>query len=165
MKIGHLWVKFWPWRRHVGKNLKILPGKEIYRRFRISNQIFRSIYGSRDIERSLDTTLPVFGQNWHFVDEYLENGAKFGHAVFASRSVIISTTFWSIFTKISILLFFWQFLTCHFDHIFVLYGWTGFFPENPALLGRPTNRYLTPCKKSEKSLEPFCLTFCDRLTN
>ena len=68
-------------------------GKEIFCRFRISNQIFGSIYGSRDIERSLDTTFAVFDQNWHFVDEYLENGAKFGHAVFARRSVMISSTF------------------------------------------------------------------------
>ena len=44
-------------------------GKEIYRRFRKSNQIFSSIYGSGDIARSLD----VFGQNLNFVDEYLEN--------------------------------------------------------------------------------------------
>jgi hypothetical protein len=50
-------------------------GKEIFCRFRISNQIFGSIYGSRDIERSLDTTLAVFGQNRNFVDEYLENGS------------------------------------------------------------------------------------------
>ena len=38
-------------------------GKKIYRRFRISNQIFGSIYGSGDIARSLDTTFDVFGQN------------------------------------------------------------------------------------------------------
>ena len=44
------------------------PGKRIYRRFRISNQIFGSIYGSRDIERSLDTTLAVFGENLNFME-------------------------------------------------------------------------------------------------
>ena len=46
-------------------------GKEIFCRFRISNQIFHTIYGSQDIERSLDTTLAVFGQNLTFMDEYL----------------------------------------------------------------------------------------------
>ena len=44
--------------------------KVIFRRFRISNQIFNSIYRSRDIARSLDTT---FGPNLTFRDEYLEN--------------------------------------------------------------------------------------------
>ena len=48
-------------------------GKEIFCRFRISNQIFNSNYGSRDIERSLDPTLGIFGQNLNFMDEYLEN--------------------------------------------------------------------------------------------
>ena len=59
-------------------------GKEIYRRFRISNQIFASIYRSRDIARSLDTTFPVFGKNhnyFNFVDGYLENRIFAGHAV------------------------------------------------------------------------------------
>ena len=68
-------------------------GKRIYRRFRISNQIFGSIYGARDIAHSLDTTFAVFGQNLNFVDEYLENGNLFGHAVFARRSELISSTF------------------------------------------------------------------------
>ena len=49
-------------------------GKEIYRRFWISNQIFSSIYRSWDIGLSLDTTFAIFGQNLNFVDEYLENG-------------------------------------------------------------------------------------------
>ena len=48
-------------------------GKDIFSRFRISNQIFGTIYGSRDTERSLDTTFAVFGENLNFVDEYLEN--------------------------------------------------------------------------------------------
>ena len=68
-------------------------GKRIYRRFRISNQIFGSIYRSRDIAHSLDTTFAVFGQNLNFVDEYLENGNFFGHAVFARCSELISSTF------------------------------------------------------------------------
>ena len=75
-------------------------GKEIYRRFRISNQIFGSIYGSGDIARSLDTTFGIFGQNLNFVDEYLENGSFPGHAVFAGCSVLISSTIWSILAKI-----------------------------------------------------------------
>ena len=76
LKIDRFQVKFSHGRRRAMKKWMTHLWKIIYRRFRISNQIFRSIYGSRDIERSLDTTLPVFGQNWHFVDEYLENGAN-----------------------------------------------------------------------------------------
>ena len=68
-------------------------GKEIYRRFRISNQIFDIIYGSGDIARSLDTTFGIFGQNLDFVDEYLENGNFFGHAVFGRCSELINSTF------------------------------------------------------------------------
>ena len=100
LKIDRFRVKFSPQRRQVGKNLMTQLGKEIYCRFRISNQIFHCIYGSWDIERSLDTTFAVFGQNWHFMDEYLENRAKFGHAVFASCSILINSTFWSILAKI-----------------------------------------------------------------
>ena len=48
-------------------------GKKNYRRFWISNQIFDSIYGSRDMEHSLDTTFGIFGQNGNFVDDFLEN--------------------------------------------------------------------------------------------
>ena len=48
--------------------------KSIYRKLRISNQIFDSSYGSGDIVDSLDTTLAIFGQNLNFVDEYLQNG-------------------------------------------------------------------------------------------
>ena len=63
--------------------------KVIFRRFRISNQIFNSIYRSRDIARSLDTT---FGPNLTFRTEYLENRIFPGHAVFAETSNLISTT-------------------------------------------------------------------------
>ena len=63
--------------------------KVIFRRFRISNQIFHSIYRSRDIARSLDTT---FGPNLTFMDDYLENRIFPRHAVFAETSNLISTT-------------------------------------------------------------------------
>ena len=62
--------------------------KVIFRRFRISNQIFHSIYRSRDIARSLDTT---FGPNLTFRDEYLKNRIFPGGAVFAETSNLIST--------------------------------------------------------------------------
>ena len=52
-KIAYLWARFSPRRRRVGKNLMRRTGKEIFCRFRISNQIFHTIYSSRDIERSL----------------------------------------------------------------------------------------------------------------
>ena len=55
-KIGHFEVKFSTWRRQVGKNMMRQRGKRIYRRYRISNQIFGSIYWSQDIARSLDNT-------------------------------------------------------------------------------------------------------------
>ena len=63
--------------------------KVIFRRFRISNQIFHSIYGSRDIARSLNIT---FRPNLTFMDEYLENRIFPGGAVFAETSNSISTT-------------------------------------------------------------------------
>ena len=66
--------------------------KVIFRRFRISNQIFNSIYRYRDIARSLDTT---FGPNLTFRDEYLENRIFPGHAVFAETSNLISTIIFS----------------------------------------------------------------------
>ena len=91
MKIGRLRVDFSPRRRQVGKNPTRLPGKEIFRRFRISNQILGSVYGSRDIERSLDPTFAVFGRNRNFMDEYLENGDSSGPAVFCKCSVLISS--------------------------------------------------------------------------
>ena len=100
MKIGHLRAIFSPWRRQVGKNLMRRTGKRIYRRFWISNQIFDSIYGSWDIAHSLDTTFGNFGQNLNFVDDYLKNGKRFWHAVFARCSELISSTFWASFIKI-----------------------------------------------------------------
>ena len=133
MKIGHFRVKFSPWRRKLGKNLMRRTGKEIYRRFWISNQIFSSIYRSWDIGLSLDTTFAIFGQNLNFVDEYLENGNFFGHAVFARCSELISSTFWPSFIKIVRAIFEKKSKNCHFDHIFVLFGWSKIFLDNPAL--------------------------------
>ena len=75
-------------------------GKEILCRFRISNQIFGSIYCSRDIERSLDTTLAVFGENLNFMDEYLENRGSYGPAVFCKCFVTISSTILELFSQI-----------------------------------------------------------------
>ena len=61
-KIAYLWARLSPRRPpvvEVGKNLMKRWGKEIFCRFQISNQIFHTNYGSRDIERSLDTTSVV----------------------------------------------------------------------------------------------------------
>ena len=74
MKIGRFLGKITPWRRNAMKKWLAAVWKEIYRRFWISNQIFDSIYRSRFIARSLDTTFGNFGQNLNFGDEYLENG-------------------------------------------------------------------------------------------
>ena len=90
-KIAYLWAKFSPRRRQVGQNLMRRTGKEIFCRFRISNQIFHSIYGSRDIERSLDTTLAVFGENLTFMDEYLLKEFLFSPSVFCICFVLIPT--------------------------------------------------------------------------
>ena len=49
-------------------------GKGIYIRFRISNQIFNSNYGSQDIVHSLYTNLAISAKI--FVDEYLKNWKK-----------------------------------------------------------------------------------------
>ena len=102
-KIAYLWGKFSPRRRQVGQNLMRWLGKEIFHRFRISNQIFHTIYDSRDIERSLDPTLAVFGENLNFMDEYLENRIFSGYAVFAGCSHTLCTI---VFSQ--------KKLTCHF---------------------------------------------------
>ena len=151
IEIGRFEVDFSPWRHWVGKNLRIHGRKRIYRRFRISNQIFGSIYRSRVITRSLDTTFAVFGQNLNFVDEYLENGSFPGHAVFASCSILISSTFWASFIKIVRAVFEKKSKKCHFDHIFVLYGWTSIFFKNPAVAVSLPYGCLTPCKVWKKS--------------
>ena len=165
LKIGRFRVKFSHWRRGVGKNLMTHYWKEIYRRFWKSNQIFRSIYGSGDIGRSLDTTLPVFSQNWHFVDEYLENGANFGHAVFAGCSVLISSTFWSVLSKFNQAVFEKKSKNRHFDHIFALYGWSRFFLQNRASSLFTPYRCLTSCKKSKRSYDRLLRKSADRWTD
>ena len=155
MKIGQLRAIFSPWRRRVGKNLMRRTGKRIYRRFWISNQIFDSIYGSRDIAHSLDTTFGIFGQNLNFVDEYLKSGKRFWHAVFAKCSETVSSTFWVSFIKIFRVVFEKNSNNRHFDHIFVLFGWSKKFLDDPALLLKKIYWCLTPCKKSETSIEPL----------
>ena len=155
MKVAYLWVKFSPRRWKVGQNTVKRTGKKIFCRFRISNQIFHNIYTSRDIERSLDTTFDVFVKNLNFMDEYLENGASSWPAVFCKCFLSISSTILKLFSKIVRAIFEKIPKNYHFDHIFVLYGWTGFFFKNPAVLRFLTFWYLTTCKVSEKSLAPF----------
>ena len=60
LKIDRFRVKFSHRRRRAMKKRMTHLWKIILRRFRISYQIFRSIYGSGDIERSLDTTFYRF---------------------------------------------------------------------------------------------------------
>ena len=118
MKIGRFLGKITPRRRQVGKNLIRQSGKRIYCRFWILNQIFDSIYGSRDIVHSLDTTFGNFGKNLSFADDFLKNGKRFWHAVFARCSELISSTFWASFIKIVWAIFEKKSKNCHFDHIF-----------------------------------------------
>ena len=155
MKIGCFLGKITPWRRQVCKNLIRRTGKRIYRRFWISNQIFDSSFRSRDMERSLDTTFGIFGQNRNFVDEYLKNQNFFWHAVFARCSELISFTFLSVLSQIVRAISEKKSKNHQFDHIFELYGWTGIFFENRASSLFCLYECLTSCKKSEKSLEPF----------
>lgn len=155
IKIGRFQVKFSPWRRQVGKNLTRRQGKQIYRRFRISNQIFSSIYLSRDIARSLDTTFAVLGQNRNFMDEYLENGHFLDVRFFANVFVTISSTFWPKMNKIVRAVFEKKSKNRHFDHIFEIYGWTRIFLKNLAQSLLSLYQCLTLCKVSRKSLEPF----------
>ena len=118
MKIGRFRVDCSPRRWQVGKNPMRQCRKQIFCRFRISNQIFCSIYGFRDIERSLDTTLAVFGQNRNFMDEYLQNKKLLGPAVFGKCSVSISSTFRPKMNKIVRAVFDIKSKNRHFDHIF-----------------------------------------------
>ena len=75
VKISHFQGKIRPWRRETGQNLMKHGWKRIFRWFRISNQIFHSIYRSRVIRRSLNPILALFEENRNFKDEYL--GGKF----------------------------------------------------------------------------------------
>ena len=155
VKIAYLWVEFSPRRRQVGQNLMRRIGKEIFRTFRISNQIFHSIYGSRDIERSLDTTLAVFSKNLNFVDEYLENGSFFKCAVFCKCFVLIPSTILELFIEIVRAISEKISKNRSKMHVFVIFGWTRIFFKNRASSLFYPYEPLTSCKKSEKSLEPF----------
>ena len=62
-------------------------------------------------------------------------------------------TFWPSFIEIVRAVFEKKSKNCDFDHFFVLYGWTGFFSENPALLVSIIYQCLTSCQVSGKSLE------------
>ena len=51
------------------------------------------------------------------------------------------------------------------NHVFVLFGWSRFFMDNPALSLSSIYRYLTSCKVSRKSLQPFSRSGGNQLTN
>ena len=134
VKIAYLWAKFSPRRRRAMKKWTTVVWKEIFCRFRISNQIFHTIYGSRDIERSLNTTFAVFGENANFMDEYLKNGGSYGPAVFCKCFVTISSTILELFSKIVRAVFEKIAKNPSKMDVSVLYGWTGFFSKNPKTL-------------------------------
>ena len=131
MKIAYLWVEFSPRRRQVGKNLMRPSGKEIFRGFRISNQIFGSYNRSRDIERSLDTTLAVFSKIWTLWMNISWTEEDLDVRFFANASYRFPLPFGSVLSKSLGAVFEKIPKNYHFDHIFVLYGWTGFFSEKP----------------------------------
>ena len=128
-------------------------GKRIYRRFWISNQIFDSSFRSRDMERSLDTTFGIFGQNRNFVDEYLKNQNFFWHAVFAGCSEMISSTFWTSFIEILNILFEKKSKNPSKMDIFGLYGWSRFFLQNRASSVCCHYCPTTSCQISERSYD------------
>ena len=136
-------------------------GKEIFCRFRISNQIFGSIYGSRDIERSLDTTLAVFGENLNFMDEYLENGGSYGPAVFCKCFVTICSTILELFSQIVRAVFEKIAKNPSKIDVSAIFCRLSIFSENPAVSVSSVYGCLTSCKVSRKSLEPFSVTFAD----
>ena len=88
IKIGRFQVKFSPRRRRAMKKWMAVQGKEIFRRFRISNQIFGSTYRSRDIARSLDTTLAIFAKNLNVFHE------RFSHQLCARNTVLRAKYTW-----------------------------------------------------------------------
>ena len=105
VKIGHFQVKITPWRQGAMKNLIGWSGKRIFCRFRISNQIFHSIYRSWDISQSLEPIFAVLTKNANFEAQYLKNEKRFWYAVFCKRSGTMWTTFWPSLTKFCIVLF------------------------------------------------------------
>ena len=133
IEIGRFEVDFSPWRRQVGKNLMRRTGKEIYRRFRISNQIFGSISGSGDIARSLDTTFCRFWPKSQLCG-WISREPDFCWTC-GFRRLFIDTLYYRFQSKKdgSSWLDFQKMSKNHSKmYIFVLYGWTKFFFENRA---------------------------------
>ena len=133
LKIGRFRVKFSPWRRWVGKNPRRHLWKEIYRRFRISNQIFGSISGSGDIARSLDTTFCRFWPKSQLCG-WISREPDFCWTC-GFRRLFIDTLYYRFQSKKhgSSWLDFQKMSKNHSKmYIFVLYGWTKFFFENRA---------------------------------
>ena len=133
MKIGRFLDKITPWRRQVGKNLMRRTGKRIYRRFRISNQIFGSISGSGDIARSLDTTFCRFWPKSQLCG-WISREPDFCWTC-GFRRLFIDTLYYRFQSKKdgSSWLDFQKMSKNHSKmYIFVLYGWTKFFFENRA---------------------------------
>ena len=119
VKISHFKVKIKPWRHGAGQNLMKHAWKRIFRWFRISNQIFRRVFRSRDIRRSLDLIFAFLTKKAYFMDEYLENEASFWRAIFFCWSVLFSSTFWPKLSKIVRVVFEKRPKNRYFDHIFV----------------------------------------------
>ena len=166
MKIGRFRVNFSPWRRRVGKNLMRHPGKRIYRRFRISNQIFGSISGSGDIARSLDTTFCRFWPKSQLCG-WISREPDFCWTC-GFRRLFIDTLYYRFQSKKdgSSWLDFQKMSKNHSKmYIFVLYGWTKFFFENRASSLFYIYQSLTSCKKSRKSNDGKYENFWDRQTD
>ena len=166
MKIGRFRVNFSPWRRRVGKNLMRHPGKRIYRRFRISNQIFGSISGSGDIARSLDTTFCRFWPKSQLCG-WISREPDFCWTC-GFRRLFIDTLYYRFQSKKdgSSWLDFQKMSKNHSKmYIFVLYGWTKFFFENRASSLFYIYQSLTSCKKSRKSNDGKYENFWDGQTD
>ena len=124
--------------------------------FYLTSDQFSSKY-FKWLPRNCPKTIQKGTKNWPFSAPFktVSNVNIWRHAVFAGSSILISSTFWSILTKIVRAVFEKKSKNRHFDHIFVLFGWSKFFLDNPALSLFSVYRCLTLCKVLRKSLEPF----------
>ena len=95
----------------------------------------------------------------NFEVKYLNFLKKFRPAVFCVCLVLLSSTFWRFKTKISILLFEKSAKNLDFYWFFVIFCRLSIFFKNPAVSHFLHFWYLTSCRVSGKSLEPFSLTF------
>ena len=155
LKIDRFRVKFSHRRQRAMKKWMTHLWKIILRRFRISNQIFHSIYGSPDIERSLDTTLAVFRPKLALCGWISREPNLFWTWNFQGLFLALLSSISEVFKKFLSVVIFCQIKTYSKMHVFVFCGWSKIFMDNPASSLFSVYQCLTSCQVSRKSLEPF----------